>query len=694
MDQISWSTFAVPSTPEIRAVVPLDREAEIVHRNIDLATHYSSQIRYCEQCQQLIKFLRNTYLSQSSLDNLLLDEFDLGVKTIVSGVNCCLCMLIQKACGHWLENEDIKQLTSLKATGVKYGGSFLLKYGELKEPLSMISESFHDSLKWSCYEHLVTESTDSDECWNLANRWLKNCESGHDCGDRSHDHSLPTRLVKVNVCPSKPCPYLIESHSLPVRVEYCTLSHCWGDGNFLQLTRANYDKFHQTIPYDSLSKTFQDAIYAAQRLGFQYIWIDSLCIIQKDEEDWSKEAGTMGQVYAGSTLNLAATSAKNGQDGLFRSRNPKAVLPCIVEILDSPNKETLIYRSGLWENEIEESFLSSRAWVFQERILATRTLHFASDQLFWECTAGTACETQPWDPILDMTVLGSEMLDVRGTDLEEAFRSAVKHYSRGKLSFESDKFVAFAGIARYLSEKGFGGYIAGLWRDKLEMQLLWRTLENGTRPVRYRAPSWTWMAIDGAEIILYLLEARSRRDDVKIQVLDIFIKPRVDGNVFGQINFASLTIRCRKMKKVKTVEDLESDEVRGMFDDHKEIFMANLDSETTERASQEVFLLHILTSDDKTPIQHRLDSMEGLLLQRSTRGRNWYERIGKFQIYSPVTVEHPIDSADDDGKNKVRKRSQFLLWTNLEDAEMQLRAPEEIDSSSAANEEHFIITLV
>lgn len=34
---------------------------------------------------------------------------------------------------------------------------------------------------------------------------------------------------------------------------------------------------------------------------------------------------------------------------------------------------------------IDKSILNSRGWVLQERLLSRRTIHFASDQVYWEC---------------------------------------------------------------------------------------------------------------------------------------------------------------------------------------------------------------------------------------------------------------------------------------------------------------------
>jgi hypothetical protein len=55
-------------------------------------------------------------------------------------------------------------------------------------------------------------------------------------------------------------------------------------------------------------------------MGFDYIWIDSLCIVQDDEDDWRREASQMKDVYGSSALNIAATEASDGTQGCLFSR--------------------------------------------------------------------------------------------------------------------------------------------------------------------------------------------------------------------------------------------------------------------------------------------------------------------------------------------------------------------------------------
>jgi hypothetical protein len=71
-----------------------------------------------------------------------------------------------------------------------------------------------------------------------------------------------------------------------------------------------------------MPKTFQDAINFTRDLNLQLLWIDSLCIIQGDEDDWNQEAAKMASVYRHSWITLAATGSNGCQEGLFLDRGP------------------------------------------------------------------------------------------------------------------------------------------------------------------------------------------------------------------------------------------------------------------------------------------------------------------------------------------------------------------------------------
>lgn len=138
---------------------------------------------------------------------------------------------------------------------------------------------------------------------------------------------------------------LFYSSELQSVVDYCTLSRCWGKTPMTMLQKHNLALFQEKIPHLMLPQTFLHTIYTAHHLGFCYIWIDSSRIIQDDDSDWQREASMMSDVYAASSLNIAAPAASNGEIGCIVSRTSehiKNIRPCVVQ-LSSPDLTGKIY---------------------------------------------------------------------------------------------------------------------------------------------------------------------------------------------------------------------------------------------------------------------------------------------------------------------------------------------------------------
>nr|CEG03553.1 unnamed protein product [Fusarium acuminatum CS5907] len=144
-----------------------------------------------------------------------------------------------------------------------------------------------------------------------------------------------------------------------------------------------------------LTRTFQDAIEMTASLGFEYIWIDSLCIIQGDQADWNQECGKMCVVYGGASLVLAAAYAKDGNDGLFADRevgrriefrSPAGhAIKAIVSAQKGGIDKHDIWKTGEQYWIADDLPLFTRAWAFQERMLAKRIVHFTNSEIVWEC---------------------------------------------------------------------------------------------------------------------------------------------------------------------------------------------------------------------------------------------------------------------------------------------------------------------
>jgi hypothetical protein len=65
----------------------------------------------------------------------------------------------------------------------------------------------------------------------------------------------------------------------------------------------------------------------ARYLEFDYIWIDCLCIVQDDREDWNREAARMAKVYSNASLTIAASVSPNCDNGFLYNRKMAPWVP-------------------------------------------------------------------------------------------------------------------------------------------------------------------------------------------------------------------------------------------------------------------------------------------------------------------------------------------------------------------------------
>jgi hypothetical protein len=376
--------------------------------------------------------------------------------------------------------------------------------------------------------------TFSEQPRQSANRWFHQCLEQHSACNRERLATTwyPTRLLWLQEpSQSHDSIRLIETAKEAPSGPYATLSHCWGGASFLQLKKTSLSTFCAGIPTTELPKTFQEAILVARFLGISYIWIDSLCIMQDKDDlsDWYREAASMDRVYMHSLCNISATDAKDGSHGLFRNRDLHHVRQarakvCVTEF-QCPTKyvDCIVHDLSLQRASVRNSVLGQRGWVLQETVLAPRVLHFAAHQLFWECREHAACERYPGGFPEDFGAMrfkvdqdyGARDQDASGTrhDVAHAstrpddwrgWSSLISAYTSMSLTCPSDKLIALSGIAKQYAARYDDTYVAGMWRKKLLHQLLWFVTHNATRmegslqthPTVYRAPSWSWAAID------------------------------------------------------------------------------------------------------------------------------------------------------------------------------------------------------
>jgi len=170
------------------------------------------------------------------------------------------------------------------------------------------------------------------------------------------------------------------------------LSHCWGGSlSAAHSTRTFNITFRSAwIPISSLPTTFRHAIEITRRVGIRYLWIDALCIIQDSPIDWAQESAKMGYIYDSSLLTIAATASNDSFGGCFNNSGATqdqldgGTLVEVTQTLPDGRQSDLLFWSPRFDprkplsepTPLKESLLSERGWVFQERILSPRTVHF------------------------------------------------------------------------------------------------------------------------------------------------------------------------------------------------------------------------------------------------------------------------------------------------------------------------------
>ena len=140
------------------------------------------------------------------------------------------------------------------------------------------------------------------------------------CGTTA-ESPLPSRLLFIEKGSTGPVAFLTETAGMCGR--YFCLSHRWGSAQPLRLTKQSLVAFKEFgIPWESMPHTFKDAAMLVLELGFNFLWIDSLCIIQDDEEDWKQEAANMGSIFRNSYLTIATTKCHRSDESLFSGIDP------------------------------------------------------------------------------------------------------------------------------------------------------------------------------------------------------------------------------------------------------------------------------------------------------------------------------------------------------------------------------------
>jgi hypothetical protein len=288
-------------------------------------------------------------------------------------------------------------------------------------------------------------------------------------------------------------------------------------------TRATLAAHLEHISFTALPRNFRDAILVALRLGLDHLWIDSLCIVQDDEADWSGEAPAMADVYSGAELTIVASRSSGATQGFLHANRDRLFTQRMARFPGQDEGDS--DGDGLWLQLNPKPFLSiprrespepllyarrqhlaqplcKRAWALQERVLSHRAVLFDSTQMMWECRSARYFEgwtsefsniqlngshrKQPVermskpDPTWGQALVGPDKIKMAtmagGITARHKWWYAMLHEHRARdLTFDTDLLPAIAGLANACAKGDERDrYCAGLWYDSLLVGLTWR----------------------------------------------------------------------------------------------------------------------------------------------------------------------------------------------------------------------------
>ncbi|KAE8834196.1 hypothetical protein HRS9122_08276 [Pyrenophora teres f. teres] len=427
----------------------------------------------------------------------------------------------------------------------------------------------------------ITENPLENTGLSTARSLVKNCLETHGtCGQPGKPTALPKRVLDLS--PGGDDPKSIRLHESEYihdergyeHGEYVALSHVWGLENGIpKTTLATLESHKKSISWTALPRSYQEAIFFTRALGFRWLFIDSLCLVQDDVQEKLEDSLKMGEIFGNAFLTLAATSTSDSSNQpLLLAKTP----PFKVQATD--NKGSL-YKINVREQPSHYSFeapfdgnshmnewelpfnmteeanlhtpLLTRAWPYTERLLSLRVLHFTKSEMILECRRGYQCEcgridnntcdSRPTDQVkreLARVIadtqnrpqqpngsgngtngharLDSVTSQLASTNLtngalqdfvrrrEEALQLwsyIITEYTARHLTYDSDRLIAIASIAKALSPTLQSGYIAGQWTFST-LGLLWYPNDTTKcrRPQGQNVPSWSWASVEGSPI--------------------------------------------------------------------------------------------------------------------------------------------------------------------------------------------------
>ncbi|KAF4441184.1 HET-domain-containing protein [Fusarium austroafricanum] len=449
----------------------------------------------------------------SQFQNRSYQTFDLAMDSItgVAGSGCPIANLIQKACTV-RRGPDAPSDTNDISFMVSAGGNMPVRCSGIE---LYSTQSADDKFGIGRLQHISGFPTD-EACINLIKSWVYTCNNDHRTATCLPEHlpPLPRRILDVGSPETDPRSAIRLCETKEAPGSYIALSHCWGnleEQHRCQTQKDNITQRLNSIEWSELPKTFQDSVTITRALGIRYLWIDSLCIIQGDVEDWERESKSMARIYQDSYVTIAAAVGQSDSDGFIKER-------------EKDYRPHEVARGIYWRQEVGHVVhnrwepLARRAWRFQERLVPRRVLTFHRAEVTFECRLAHWCEcgrNETYGKSPDR--IAYERMLLKGTRPEEELvdywhSTIIRDYTRLSLSYERDRLPALSAIASQIHAKTGGRCVAGIWENQVLDGLLWRCLGRAgfnkdskwqiflpmaMQHGQCKAPSWSWASVEG-----------------------------------------------------------------------------------------------------------------------------------------------------------------------------------------------------
>jgi hypothetical protein len=384
---------------------------------------------------------------------------------------------------------------------------------------------------------------------------------------------MPSRLVKIDNLSNSIQVVPVVDYS---DIRYAALSYCWGGDDSMKLTHTNLELWSRSLSQSELPKTLSDAITFTKKLGLQYIWIDRMCIIQDDEEDKAREIARMPGIFYGAYVTISATNASNCSEGFLHNfddlaKNVQAKISLRYNCAD--RGEGRIVLDNLKGKAGVRDSVARRAWTLQEQQLSRRLISCKYDRVDLECLQSRILHRYRVSAPFSINCVTSQLRGIRLNFLVDPGLSSerqmmrrwnylVRRYSSRKLSYPEDKLPAISAIVECFSgQLRIAGhhsadrgpkYLAGLWDSQFPAALLWRVRRvSSPRPPSYRAPSWSWAAVDDTIDWDNLdVDVPQTGRVFSIIILDAETTPKHSFAPYGQIIAAHLKVKGKLMEGI------------------------------------------------------------------------------------------------------------------------------------------------